>query len=67
MLVVKSAHVQRWHLNPDRPVLIELQLTTQYGDNAGLVAALLSPALAEELGVGLDQLASSDFTVPVGS
>lgn len=67
MLVIASTHVQRSHLDGHHPVLIELQLKTSYGDPAGTTCAVLSPALADELGVALQTLAASDFDVPVGS
>jgi hypothetical protein len=62
VIVVKSGKVLRSHLDSRNPVLIELELTTAYGDAAGTTAAVLSPALAEELGVALQMVAASDLT-----
>jgi hypothetical protein len=67
MDIVRSTRVQRWHLDGVSPVLIELELATVDGEGLGFTAALLSPALAEELGVALQMQAAADFSVPVGS
>lgn len=65
MDVVTSTHVQRWHIEGAPPVLIELELADEAtGRSRGFACALLSPALAEELGVRLQMLAASDFDVP---
>lgn len=66
MDVVRSTHVQRSHLSGP-PVLIELDLVTIDGEAVGMVAAALSPALADELGAKLQMHAAADFDVPVGS
>lgn len=67
MDVVRSTRVQRSHL-VGPPVLIELDLVTVDGDPLGMVAAALSPALAEELGVALQMQAAADFSsAAVGS
>jgi hypothetical protein len=59
MDVVRSTHVMRTHLDGRNPVLIELELATADGDDLGTVRALLSPALAEELGLRLTTVAAA--------
>lgn len=66
MDVVRSTHVQRWHLEGAPPILIELELADEVtGATRGFACALLSPALAEELSTQLGMAAASDFDVPV--
>jgi hypothetical protein len=65
MDVVRSTYVQRWHLQGVPPILIELELADETtGATRGFACALLSPALAEELGVRLQMLAASDLLNP---
>lgn len=65
MDIVKSTHVQRWHLRGVPPILIELELADEAsGGTRGFACALLTPALAEELGVRLQMLAASDMSEP---
>lgn len=65
MDVVRSTHVQRWHVEGAPPIVIELELADETsGATRGFACALLSPALAEELGVQLQLLAASDLSEP---